>query len=347
MPDPHARYALRDDRAPDGDLRRDGFEAEVAASWFVPAVDRKLLKSLMKRSDGPALRDHGLWLVLLIASGTAGVLGWGTWWALPCFLVYGVLYSTSDHRAHELAHGTPYKTRWINEAMYHLNGFMTLHEGYWWRWSHTRHHTHTLIVGKDPEIAVPRPANRLHVLLDFFFLRSGVIQIAHICRNATGRLVPAGGHFIPDAERAKVVASSRAYVAVFAGVAAACVATGSVLPAMLVVLPRFYGGFMAQLFNITQHAGLAEDVYDHRLNTRTFHAGPVLRWLYCNMNYHIEHHGFPMVPYHRLPELHEAIRAQCPPVYPSVWAAWAEILPALRGQSRDPAVEVNRSLPSA
>ena len=344
--DPHARYALHDDGAPVGDLRRDEFEGEVAAAWFMPQIDRKLMRSLMKRTDAESLWNYGLWLALMVASGIGGYLSWGTVWAVPFFIVYGVLYSTSDHRAHELSHGTPFKTRWLNELLYHLNAFMTLHEGFYWRWSHTRHHTHTLIVGKDPEIAVPRPANRLHVLLDFFYLRSGSVQIANICRNATGRIVAEGRHLIPDAERGKVVMSSRVYVLIFVAVAAACVATRSALPAMYIGLPRFYGCVFAQLFNVTQHAGLAEDVYDHRLNTRTFTTNPVFQWLYSNMNFHIEHHSFPMVPWHRLPELHEAIRSQCPPAYPSAWAAWREVLSALREQSRDGAFQVNRPLPS-
>ena len=29
---------------------------------------------------------------------------------------------------------------------------------------------------------------------------------------------------------------------------------------------------------------------------------PVHRYLYWNMNYHVEHHMFPLVPYHALPE---------------------------------------------
>ena len=47
---------------------------------------------------------------------------------------------------------------------------------------------------------------------------------------------------------------------------------------------------------------------DHRLNTRTVKMNVVNRFLYWNMNYHVEHHMFPMVPYHRLPELHEEIK---------------------------------------
>ncbi len=343
----HARYTLRGEVDAANDLRNDDFEARVNTRWFTPEVDRKLLKNLMKRSDQPALRDYGLWIAGLVASGVAGGLAWGTWWALPCFLVYGLLYAASDHRAHELSHGTPFKTRGLNEAFFALASFMTLHEGHYWRWSHTRHHTHTIIVGRDPEIAVPRPVHVTHLLLDLFFLRSGPAQIRTILLHAAGRITPAAEHFVPESERGKMVAASRVYVAIFVAVIAACAATGSLLPAMYLVLPRFYGGFLAQVFNVTQHAGLAEDVHDHRLNTRTFLTNPLFRWYYSNMNYHIEHHMFPMVPYHRLPELHAAIRSQCPPAYASVSAAWKEMWPALRAQSRDVAHQVDRPLPAS
>ncbi len=344
--DPYARYTLRGEADTAGDLTRDSFEGRVSEEWFTPKIDRKLLKQLMKRSDAASLRNYGVWLALMVATGVAGYLTWGTLWAVLPFAAYGVLYSTSDHRAHELSHGTPFKTRWLNEALYHLTGFMTLHEGYYWRWSHSRHHTHTIIVGRDPEIAFPRPVRLRHAVLDLFFLRSGLGQIVNICRNATGHLTEAGEHFIPAQERSKAIWSSRAYVLIFGGVIGSCVYAGSILPAMFIVLPRFYGGFMAQIFNVTQHAGLAENVHDHRLNTRTFHTNALFRWLYCNMNYHIEHHIFPMVPYHALPALHDAVGSQCPAPYPSLWAAYREVLPALWRQSRDASYSVARRVPA-
>ena len=61
---------------------------------------------------------------------------------------------------------------------------------------------------------------------------------------------------------------------------------------------------------------------------------PIFRFLYWNMNYHVEHHIFPTVPYHALPKLHEAIKADCPPPYPSSIAAYREIIPALLRQLR-------------
>jgi hypothetical protein len=38
---------------------------------------------------------------------------------------------------------------------------------------------------------------------------------------------------------------------------------------------RLSGGWFHQLFSLTQHAGLAEKVRDHRLNTRTVQLNPV------------------------------------------------------------------------
>ena len=56
------------------------------------------------------------------------------------------------------------------------------------------------------------------------------------------------------------------------------------------------------------------------------------------MNYHVEHHMFPMVPYYRLPELHEEVKHDCAPVYPSLWAAYREIIPADPAPAQGPGV---------
>ena len=69
------------------------------------------------------------------------------------------------------------------------------------------------------------------------------------------------------------------------------------------------------IYGLTQHAGLAENVLDHRLNCRTVYMNPVNRYLYWNMNYHVEHHMFPLVPYHALPRLHAAVKDDCPTPY--------------------------------
>jgi len=343
----HENYALRGDASGASEITEDSFEDKVEAEWFSPTLDRKAFKQLTKRSDAAGWRRFGPWLAILVVSGTAGVATWGSWTCVPAFLVYGLAYAMSDHHAHELCHGTPFKTRWINEVFYHLNGFMTLHEGFYWRWSHSRHHTETLFVGRDPEIAVPRPPDVAGMFLDLFFLKSGAKQLASILRHACGSLNEEGRHFIPETEKQKVFWSSRVYVLVIAAVILACMVMHSLLPAMLVVLPRFYGGVMAQIFNLTQHAGMQEDIRDHRLSTRTWYTNPLFRFMYMNMNYHVEHHMFPLVPFDNLPALHELIKSQCPPAYPSLLTVYREIVPAILHQVRDPSWYVLRPLPDA
>lgn len=135
----------------------------AGGAWFRSAVPRKRMKELMRRSDYPAVRDTLIWIGAILTFGGLGSalwIVWHSWWAIPFFLAYGVLYgSTSDSRWHESGHGTAFKTRWIAEALYEVSSFMIMRDPTTWRWSHTRHHTDTLVVGRDPEIAVMRPAS--------------------------------------------------------------------------------------------------------------------------------------------------------------------------------------------
>ena len=100
------------------------------------------------------------------------------------------------------------------------------------------------------------------------------------------------------------------------------------------------------IYGHTQHAGLAENVLDHRLNTRTIYMNAINRYLYWNMNYHVEHHMFPLVPYHNLPKLHELVKADMPKPYNGFWEAWREIIPTVFRQMKDPAYYVQRELPT-
>jgi fatty acid desaturase len=54
---------------------------------------------------------------------------------------------------------------------------------------------------------------------------------------------------------------------------------------------------------------------------------------------------FPMIPYHALPRLHEEMKPYCPAPYPSIFAAYREIIPAVLRQARDPNYFVKRELP--
>jgi MocE subfamily Rieske [2Fe-2S] domain protein len=317
------------------------------ATWYASRVPKQEMRELLERRDGPAIRDTLFWFLLIVGSGVCGFMLWGTWWAILPFAAYGVLYaSTSDSRWHETSHGTAFKTDWMNNALYEIASFMVLRESTRWRWSHARHHSDTIIVGRDPEIAVTRPPNWFALLLRFFGINTTLVFLRNVLLHSTGRLGPDEKTFIPESEYGKVVLRARVYIVIYAGVIGLAVCTGSVLPLMYVGLPALYGSWLQFIYGHTQHAGLAENVLDHRLNTRTIYLHAVNRYLYWQMNYHLEHHMFPMVPYHNLAKLHELVKADMPKPYHGLLEAWREMIFALLRQAKDPAYYVKRELPT-
>jgi Na+-transporting NADH:ubiquinone oxidoreductase subunit F len=316
------------------------------AEWYQCPLPRETMRGLLERRNGPAIRDTILWVALILGFGYATYLLWGTWWALPTYLAYAVLYaSTSDSRWHETGHGTAFRTDWMNNALYEVASFMIMRESVPWRWSHTRHHSDTIIVGRDPEIAVPRPPKIRKVVMSFFGLQTYPIYFKNILLHSVGRMNPGEKTYIPESEFPKVYARARVYVAIYAGVIALSIATRSILPLLYVGLTNLFGTWLMVVYGLTQHAGLAENVLDHRLNCRTVYMDPVNRYLYWNMNYHVEHHMFPLVPYHALPRLHAAVKDDCPVPYGGIIEAWREIVPAVLRQVKDPAYCVKRRLP--
>jgi fatty acid desaturase len=335
-----------------GLLGRDAKIAEdmgwASAQWYQCPIPRKRLKELMQRRDGPAIRDTVIWFAAFLITAGFAIRFWPTWYSLPFFLAYGILYgSSTDSRWHECGHGTAFKTRWINDVVYHIACFMIMREPTVWRWSHTRHHTDTIIVGRDPEISIMRPTVILKVILSFLAIPQTWAAIKSLAGHAAGRITPEEATFIPEMERGKVYLVARVTLLIHAAVVAVSVKTGSILPMLLVgALPTMYGAWVHVMTGLTQHGGLAENVLDHRLNSRTVYMNPVLRFIYWNMNYHIEHHMFPMVPYHALPALHEELKPYMPPPATSVFDAYREIIPAILRQAREPLWHIERKLPT-
>jgi len=319
---------------------------KTTPAWFTCNIPRTQLKELMRRSDGPALQNFSIWIALLLLSGYVAFRSYGTWWAIPAFLLYGTIYSSSDARWHECQHGTAFKTRWLNELFYEISSFMTIREGSLWRWSHSRHHTHTIIVDYDPEIQVTRPADLIKIAADFIYLYSGTIEIKRIALHALGFFTEFEKDYIPEIARMRTIVSSRIYLLLIGAVIALAIAMQSFLPILFVWTPRFYGGWLHQLCGLTQHAGLAENEYDHRKSTRTVYMNPIYRFLYMNMNYHIEHHMYPTVPFFALPKLHESVCDQMPRPYRGIADVYREIIPALWHQSKDRYYYVVRELPA-
>jgi fatty acid desaturase len=347
IPSEKIDYKKRDYSLTGPENRRAQERGLVAAEWYTTPIPRKRLKELMKRKDGPAIRDTLIWFAALIGAGILAYHSWGTWWAIPAFFVYGVLYaSPAGSRWHECSHGTAFKTMWMNEVVYQIASFMALRPATPWRWSHTRHHTDTIIVGRDPEIVLERPPLWRIILSEFVHLYGGMKDLKRTVLHFFGKLDEEEKDYIPYSEWRKVYWEARITLLILLAVVAWSIHIHSILPLMFIGLPSFYGAFFEILFGMLGHIGLHEDVLDHRLNSRTYYSNPILRFINWNMNYHVEHHMFPMVPYHALPALHEEIKWDCPEPNPSFLSAVKEVFSAVRKQRKDPTYTITKPLPS-
>ena len=69
------------------------FAGEVDLNtWYKPAIDKKILKELSKRSDIKGIIDISLYFIALIVSGYLCFLLWGSWWSVPALLLYGNIF---------------------------------------------------------------------------------------------------------------------------------------------------------------------------------------------------------------------------------------------------------------
>lgn len=217
-----------------GESSRHAVEVGLAsAEWYHSDVPRKVMKELMQRSDGPAIRDTVIWLGLMALTGVCGVAFWGSWACVPFFFVYGLLYgSACDSRWHEAGHGTAFKTPWMNDVVYHIASFMVMRNPTTWRWSHARHHTNTIIVGLDPEIAFMRPPRIVMAALHFIGIPGIYYDLRTLSRQAFAGLNDAEKTYIPESERGKAVFWARLHITIYVATVVAALAMWSWLPLM-------------------------------------------------------------------------------------------------------------------
>jgi fatty acid desaturase len=122
------------------------FAATNAASSGVK-LDRKIIKELSRRSDTPGLIYLAQWLGSLLATGYLVWLSLGTWWVWPAMVLYGTFLCVPTYAiSHETAHGTAFRSRWLNEAVLWVTSLIYFEEPLHRRYTHTNHHSRFLAV---------------------------------------------------------------------------------------------------------------------------------------------------------------------------------------------------------
>jgi fatty acid desaturase len=305
-------------------------------AWFAPSLDPNVLRGLMRRTNGHGLLTLGAWIALCVATGYLVVASRHSWWVLPAMLLYGGVLSFAYAASHECAHGTAFKSRWLNEAVFWLTSLIFIEEPLYRRYSHAGHHTNTWFNGVDPQ----KPYGNPMTVLQYVIVTAGpslyLDAARQLLRHGRGRFTDAERAFLPTSEIGKVARNSRIMGACYGTLLLSGLVFSSAWPFLLYFLPRWLGGPIINSYINTQHMCMAEDLRDHRQTTRSIRSSWLGRVLYWNMNYHIEHHLYPSVPFHALPNLNGQIRTQLPTPVSGVVAANLEILAAIARQARDP-----------
>ena len=316
---------------------------DVLERWYTPDISREDVIELSRRSNPKGLLRLGGFLALLAGFGAGAYFAIGTAFVIPAFFLYGTLYCFLNHVMHETHHRTPFKSLWINETVHWVSAFAHGAEPVFDRWAHTQHHTYTYFPDKDPEFVTGRPIRIGKVLAPLFGI--GIIKPLPIIKRALGIIDDDVVEMVPRAHWKKMIWSSRFWILGYAAIIGSSLYFWTILPLVYTLFARFYGALIPSLLNNTQHIGLETNTYDHRLCTRNVRVHPVMSYIYWDMQYHIEHHMFPAVPFHALKKLHGKVKDRLPEPYPNMWAVYKEMLDTVRRQRTDPDYRVTPALP--
>ena len=298
--------------------------SQTQASAKTVLLPRKQLKTLMKRSDNPALIRLVIWFLLVGLTGSLVWLAMGTWWLIVAMMVHGIVLVHHFSLQHECTHNTAFKSIWLNNVVGYYCGFVIMLPLRFFRYEHTDHHTYTHLHGRDPEL-IEMPISLRQYLTYISSIPYWKLQFTSMARKVAGRLTEEEKRFLPEIERPKIILEARVMTAGYALIVLAMVAFQWTAPIWYWWLPVLLGEPFMRAIRMTEHVG-RPNVSDMTENTRTNLVSAPMRFLCWNMNYHAEHHYAPSVPFHALPRLHEEIKDRVYVEAGGYWRAHVDIL---------------------
>lgn len=273
-------------------------------SFIDPAELKRLSQLAPLRTLGALIGD---WAVII---AVIAVCEWtGSWiaWILAVFVIAGRMHALSG-LIHDFAHyrfiADKRTSDWISDLFLAWPLLATI-EGY--RRNHLAHHRYAN-TGKDPdwviklgrrEFTFPQEMRFAVFNLAGYFI--GVSSLRDM-RLALKRL-QADDPFSRGYKLIRLAYYALIIVAVsMAGVWAEFAAYWLV-PYFTVFF------FLLYIRSVAEHFGETMDYATEFSGTRTVIPYFWERWIFCphNLNYHLEHHLYPSVPYYRLPELSAAL----------------------------------------
>jgi len=333
----------------------------LKVKWYRSPIEREKLAEVMRRSSlrgaWQTLGHLGLWLATGLL--TFYLFKQQIWWGFAAALfAHGTIGSFfKGLAAHELGHGTVFKSKKINRNFLRIISVIG-----WWNYheyamSHTYHHRYTLHPEGDREVVLPRnPTLWAIALIQLFTVNIGHRMEANPIYHTIRRLVVAAFNRYDDEwikalyegqpeARRQAVNWARFVLLCQAAAITTFIAVGEPILAVIFCGHMFIGNWLKYFVGVPMHCGLRDNVPDFRKCVRTIHLNPFFEFLYWHMNWHTEHHMFAGVPCYHLAKLHEIVKDDMPEPR-SLVGAWREMRDTWRRQQKDPDYQFDTPLPT-
>lgn len=274
-------------------------------------IEKAQLQALMVRDNRGLLRFL-IQYTLLLGSAAVITLYYHVWWMLlPAWTIFGVMIAAMFALGHETTHQTAFKSRALNELVCWLACIPTIYTPTLFRQLHFAHHRHTHDPNKDPEISiggkpVPQTTGSFIVYLGFatgfplMMYKSGMIVAAAL--GAPNIVWTGFLSYVGDRYKSRASWEARALLLFYAGL---IVVAYRWLPGLFYLpVGLLFGHMWIALCTLAEHNGLPHEG-DICERTRTTETNPLVKFVMWNMPYHAEHHAYPAIPWHALPQLHK------------------------------------------
>jgi fatty acid desaturase len=256
-----------------------------------------------RRSDLRGALQAGAHLGCVVVTGTLVWLALPHWYLLvPAMTLHGLTLVTMFAPMHECTHRTMFRSAAANDVVGWVAGLVSFYNSTYYRYYHSWHHRYTQDPARDPELMFPRTSSRATYLREISTIGFWYPRTVDYLRLAFGL---ARLPFLPDRARRAVAVSVSCQLMIYA-IALAAAAVGWTAPLYFFFLPSVLAMPFMRAYLIAEHTLCSRD-QNFLTNTRTTRTNFPIRLLMWNMPFHAEHHLFPAVPFHRLPDLHAEI----------------------------------------
>lgn len=336
--------------------------------WYRCPVDTKVLRTLMEPSNTQGFIQAGGHLLIFVCTGILTLYFFHQEYWLAFILALFIHCTCSSFfkgmAAHELGHGTVFRTKWLNRLFLYIYSLIGWHNFHEYAMSHTYHHRYTLHPSGDREVVLPLRiaiGNPLYLLQLFTFNFVGGPVTHGMIPVIKGTLQTACGGFgsatnsrewstalytTHPSEHRQAITWARLVLLFHCSIIIFSVIFQLWALPFVLTLHSFTANWLRYIVGLPMHSGLRSNVPDFRKCVRSITLDPISEFLYWRMNWHLEHHMFAGIPCYNLKKLHQIV-AEDMPKPRTLIGAWKEMLEIKRRQEIDPSYEYDTPVPLA